>query len=125
MFSAFVCLLLSNLTYLKKLLRNIIGLVLIVLRTSLETQGFNGGGDGKESGSEKNEEEEGGGAPPPFLVFLAPVSFPSPFPLKPWVSEDVLKTISTNSIIFRNNFFQIGQIPGVFSHRNLNWLLAQ
>ena len=30
--------------------------------SSSETQGFNGEGDGKESGSVKNEEEEGGGA---------------------------------------------------------------
>ena len=61
---------------------------------SSETQGFKGEGDGKETGSEKSEEKEGEGQgpfpapPPPFLVFLAPISFPPPSPLKPWVSED-------------------------------------
>ena len=34
---------------------------LIDLKSSSETQGFNGEGDGKETGSEKNEEKEGAG----------------------------------------------------------------
>ena len=56
--------------------------------SSSETQCFNEG-DGQESGSEKNEEKELPCPSPSFSSFSSlPDSFPSPSPLKPWVSED-------------------------------------
>ena len=58
-------------------------------RSSSETQGFNGEGDGKESGSE---------------VFLVPISFPPPFPLKPWVSEDAQRSAILVKTVARPQF---------------------